>query len=741
VRVPSLLKLGAIAAAGLVPLGLAVALVARAPIPLRQGTESLPGLSGRAVVRFDARAVPHVRAATELDAYRVLGFLHAGNRLVQMELRRRAAAGRLSEIFGSAALAFDEGARRRAGMGGGVERELSRSSPRLVAALEAYSQGVNAYLASHARPWELVALGVRPEPWTPLDCLRTGRIVASSVTDSEDLEDFRFRTAARIGVGPLVRFLDAASEEPGGGSNAWAVAGSRTASGRPLLASDPHLPPEMPGVWYAAHLTSRDGLDVAGLTLAGTPGVVIGHNGAVAWGLTMTQADDADLFLEDLAASGSLVSRKETIRVKGGADVEIVVDSTVRGPIVRTVSDREAFSLSWAAAARPGSSEAFLAAAHARDPRELAEAWRLYGGPPVNVCWASASGHIGVFVAGAIPRRPRGDGRLPARGPGGEDDWQGLVPPEELPSIQDPPEGFVATANDDWSAAGRPLPFPGDYAGRERIARIRSVLAEASGATVDDMRALQGDVLSLHALRVKRALSALAIPAGDAARARGILLEWDGRCTRRGAVRLYEAFLVDLRRRTFAAREERDDVRLPAGFELVARMLEGSAGLDLWDDPGTAEVETREAIVAGSLGAALAEVEQEDGKVVAAWSWGRAHALTYRHLFSNTSRTLGRFLDVGPVELPGDGHTVSVAAYSLREGTYRVGHIPSARLLVDLGDPDRSRLVLPLGQSEHLADPNADDQLDAWSRVRDYPLPFRPAAVDAASVATLRLDP
>jgi len=161
--------------------GLVLSLVARVPIPPRSGQAQLLGLTAPAEVRFDRRAVPHVRARTELDAYRVLGWLHAGNRLVQMELRRHAAAGRLSEMFGRAALSYDEGARSRATLGGGVEAELSRLSPDVVRALEAYSTGVNAYVATHARPWELVALGVRPEPWTPVDCLRTGRIVSQSV--------------------------------------------------------------------------------------------------------------------------------------------------------------------------------------------------------------------------------------------------------------------------------------------------------------------------------------------------------------------------------------------------------------------------------------------------------------------------------------------------------------------------------------------------------------------------------
>ncbi len=307
----------AYAAMAVLVLALGVVALVRAPNPPREGRERLRGLVAPAEVKFDAHGIPHVRAATEEDAYRVLGWLHAADRLFQMEMRRRAASGRLSEAFGVAAVDADVRA-RTLGYGRQAEREFRALSVAEKRLLEAYAGGVNAYVAAHPRPWDLVAAGIRPEPWTALDSLRFQGLMFSSLSAAEPGEKSSLARVLKFGLGPLLPVLDAQSDTPtfvppeapyrrdpaskpedqtdaARGSNAWALAGSRTATGLPILANDPHLEAEIPGVWYAAHLTTADGLDVAGLTLAGLPGVVIGRNGDAAWGLTMHQADDADL--------------------------------------------------------------------------------------------------------------------------------------------------------------------------------------------------------------------------------------------------------------------------------------------------------------------------------------------------------------------------------------------------------------------------------------------------------------
>lgn len=768
----------AVAYAAMASLVIALGVIAllRAPTPPREGRDRLHGLSAPAEVKFDAHGIPHVRAATEEDAYRVLGWLHAADRLFQMETRRRAASGRLSEAFGAAALDMDIRA-RTIGLGRQAEREFRALSVAERRLLEAYSAGVNAYVASHPRPWELVAAGIRPEPWTALDSLRFEALMFTSLSGSESGERASLARILKFGLGPLLPVLDAQGEAPtfvppeapypraaspvretpaesARGSNAWAISGSRTASGRPILANDPHLEAEIPGVWYAAHLTADDGLDVAGLTLPGLPGVVIGHNGSTAWGLTMHQADDADLFLERLDADGGryedgsgwlpVESRTERIPVKGRKDVETRIAVTRHGPVVEEIrpgkSGPFAVSLAWSPSLGVGSLRAFLLASRARTPEEIRTAWSHYVGPSVNVCWASADGRIGLMVAGAIPRRTRGDGRLPVPGWTGGYDWDGLVPYAELPRVEDPPEGFVASANDDWTASGIRLPYPGDYATRDRVDRIREVLSSLRQATPQEVRSLQNDVLSLYAVRVRDALIRLQLEDPEARRAAGILAGWDGRALERGPSLLFYTFMRDLRRRTFLPREKRLDGSLPAGWNLMARMIEGTGGAELWDDPGTGAVEAREEAVSASLAAALRAVEAKEGAVPEAWSWGRAHALSYVHPFARAFPLLGRLLNVGPLERPGDAFTVSVAAGPLSTRDAFTRHIASARFIADLGDPDASRIVLPLGESGQFQDRRYDDQAAAWAEGRDFPFPFRRSAVDAVAVSTLRLE-
>ena len=753
----------------------AIALIRR-PIPPREGRDRLPGLSAPAEVKFDRRGTPHVRAATEEDAYRVLGWLHAADRLFQMEMRRRAAAGRLAEVLGPGAVHMDESS-RRADLGAQAKREFGALSTAERRTLEAYSAGVNAYASSHPLPWELVALSIRPEPWTALDSLRFLDLMFTDLSGAESEERTHFSSLLRAGLGPLLVFLDAGKRVPtfvapearyplgrtadftpvrekAGGSNAWAIAGSRAASGHPMLASDAHLAPEIPGVWYAAHLTSADGLDVAGLTLPGLPGVAIGHNGAVAWGITMHQADDADLFLERLDDGGATYEsdgkrvpvqyREESIRVKGGKDRLIRIGRTRHGPILYEVLSKESgklgVSLAWAPALGAGSAKAFLRAARAASPAGIVDAWSFYQGPSVNVCWASADGRIGLLVAGAVPARRKGDGVLPVPGWTPTYDWDGLVAYGDLPRIEDPPEGFVASANDDWSASGVHPGYPGSFATRERVDRIREVLASLHRATPADFRALQNDVLSPYAVRVRDALLAMDVCDPVARRALSILAAWDARALRRGPALLFYTFMRDLRRRVFDSREAQLHIGLPVGWGLMGQMIDGTAGAGLWDDPETGDVETREATISASLAAAIEEVEAREGPVSAAWNWGHAHALLYVHPFAEAFPSLGRLLNVGPIERPGDSRTVSVASFGLGSTTASVRQIASARLIVDLGNPDASTLVLPLGQSGQFPDRRYDDQAAAWAEGRDFPFPFHRPAVDAAAESTLRLE-
>ena len=742
-----------------------------APLPSRRGQAVIPGLFAPVDVLFDRQGVPHVRGVLEVDAWRALGFLHAADRLFQMELRRRAAHGRLAEIFGHAAIPMDRSA-RIAGYAALARRDFDSLTDEERSALEAYAAGVNAFLAEHALPLEMRGLSLTPEPWTPIDSLAFGRLLQDDLSVAESVERLAWDDARARGLDAAVALLDAS--EPGSsriapetaellgglprstpvasvgtetapaGSNAWVLAGARTASGKPLLAGDPHLQAERPGVWYAAHVKSADGLDAAGLTLAGAPGIVIGHNGRIAWSLTMHQADDSDFFLERVDWAAGTYRRgdawvplglaQETIKVKDGADVVLEIARTVHGPVVSRLDGNLGIALAraFAPAYLPQGPRTFLDAPRAQNGRELLAAWSHFAGPSVNVCWADVTGEIGVVVAGAIPRRLTGDGRFPVPGWTASYDWNGTIPAAELPSITAPNDGVIASANDDWSDASGVLPYPGFFADPDRAHRARELGVALSKATVADMRAMQGDVYSPYASRTIAVVSGMAFADSRAVAAVSVLSAWDRRADTRGPSRLFFAFLKELRK---AAGESATRVT----WSMLDRMIDGRHAQSFWDDKSTPQVETREGRIEKALALALDAVEREDGTDPARWSFGRVHRLSYPHPFASAlPPSIANRLAIGPVALPGEWHTLNVAGFPLRGERYDVTHIPSARIIVDLSDPDATRLVLPLGQSGQLFDRHAKDQLRAWSNGDDFLLPFSAKAVEAAAISTLR---
>jgi penicillin amidase len=744
------------------------------PLPSHRGRVVIPGLVAGVDARFDRQGVPHVRAVLEVDAWRAMGFIHAADRLFQMELRRRAAQGRLAEIFGRAALPMDRESRLN-GYAVLARRDWDRLGESERAALGAYADGVNAFLADQSLPLEMRALSLAPEPWTPVDSLAFGRLLQDDLSVAFAVERGALDDALARGLDAAVSLLDASepgtsqvapelrellagikgstglaeapAEAPPAGSNAWALAGTRTASGKPLLAGDPHLAAERPGVWYAAHVTSADGLDVAGLTLAGVPGVVIGHNGRVAWSLTMHQADDSDLFVERVDWDAGTYRRDdawvpldrttESISVKGEADVTVEIARTLHGPIIRRLDEIPgvAIARAFAPANLPQGPQTFLASARARNGAELLTAWSRFEGPSVNVCWADITGEIGVNVEGAIPRRHAGDGRFPVPGWIGTYDWNGTIPADALPAIGAPRDGVVATANDDWSVSGRRVPYPGYFAGPDRAGRARELGSALHAATVADMRVMQNDLYSPYAARVVAVLKRLALADPRAVRAVSVLSAWDARADTRGRSRLFYAFMKAIRRDVGAS-----GIRVT--WSMLDRMIEGGDAQAFWDDSATPQVETRNGRIEHALASAIDTVEREDGTDPARWSFGKLHRLAYEHPFASAlPKGLSKRLVIGPVGLPGEWHTLDVAGFPLRGDRYDVTQIPSARLIVDLSDPDASRLVLPLGQSGQLLDRHGKDQLSAWTTGRDFSLPFTTKAVDAATISTLRFVP
>jgi len=735
--------------------------------------ETVSGLGDEITVLFDARGIPHVRAATDADAWFAQGHLHARDRFFQMELARRLVAGRLSEVFGDAAMDIDSSARiwRLAST---ARRQAAQLEYAERTALESYARGVNAALDRYGK-WiapEVGLLGVGPEPWKPEDSLGVGLLMQLNLSWAMGQELRRGVVLHRLGREQAIDLWgwsprdarawippgelavsprspdDAITPGLGGvGSNNWALGPSRTASGRAILANDPHVGVQLPGTWYGIHLKAPN-LHVAGLSIPGLPGVAIGHNERVAWCFTMSMVDDQDLYrvaLDDHGLKEQIGSTWQPIRtvteeihVRGRAAPELLkVRLSERGPLVRETGS-EAFALEWTAYRGPSSLGAFLNMARVTSAAEAAMAWRETVGPGMNMVAADVEGHILHQVVGMTPDRDRGAGRLPAPAQDPRWAWRGLEPFEANPAKADPPEGFVATANHDLFAEGDyPMRdrFEGEFAPAWRIRRIRERLAARDDWDVASCLELQGDVTSLRARLMLQVLSPdLRQHSGTTAQS---LLEFDGRwVTDSVAPHLYLRWVGDL-----ASAISGDDARRaglgrpPFSEDHVLRLLVGGMDEAWWDDQGTPEVEDRSLLVGQSL-------DRMDALGPLA-KWGEVHPVRFAHPLEQTpvvGGLIGRLFSRGPYAAPGGGVTVN-AHYWSRERPFEVTEIPSARFVTEVGDWDSTVMVIPPGQSGRPWSVHYDDQVRPWLELEARTFAFSEAAVDKAATARLVLRP
>ena len=737
----------------------------------RSGRHMLPGLAARTAVTFDEWAVPSISAATEPDAMRVQGFMHASDRLWQMELFQRVARGRLAELFGPVAIDADRLA-RTLDLWSAAGRELDDIAETERVLLEAYAEGVNARIASWRGPWppEFLILGIEPQPWSPQASLSIGRIMSLDLSEwREELDrmtalatldaDHRRALGAgypawgptilqdtlpsgtpppRIAVAetPIPPDPSAASSSPDPliylsrfgfhASNSWALAGSRTADGVPLLANDMHLALRAPSTWYLNSIAAEDSdLAVAGLSIPGTPGVIVGLNRDIAWSFTNAELDDADFVVEGINLDGSMYrdaddwrpfeTRTEEIRVRGRDEPETwVVRSTTRGPVITDVVPAGGLTLSllWTGLEPGGPFAALLEMNRASDVDAFVAAVAHFRSPHQNVVYAASSGEIGYRMAGSVPLRPAGQGASPIsfeRLPAG---WPGFRPPDAMPALRDPERGYVVSANNlqAWSLFGRvgayyPAPF--------RARRIDDLVSRATGWTVEDMRKTQLDSHSLWAERYRPRAVRAARRAGLDSLA--LLLErWDLRTETesRGAVPFF-TWLYRLRELIVADEFEDGDGWFPdlAFMEIV------ETGDSAWiDDARTPEVERLEAL------------EEEAARTAAAApasSWGEVHRERSAHPLG-TVALLDRLFGfhVGPYPSRGGPHTVRPDAPSLRSRLDSTAwkfpavseYGPSARFVARAAPADMAGyFLLPTGQAGNPLDPHYRDMGAVWT--------------------------
>jgi penicillin amidase len=760
----------------------------RQSLPQVDGAIEVAGLQAPVTVVRDRWAIPHIEADGLLDATFALGFVHAQDRLWQMEFQRRLGAGRLAEILGAAALPSDR-FMRTLGLYRQAQASLAHLAPDTRAWLDAYAAGVNAFLATRRGPLppEFLILGhVELEPWRPADSLVWLRVLALDLATNYRDELARARLAGRLtpaqiaDVWPsypesapitLVELARALPwdelaavlppEAPGGvGSNAWVVDPGRSTTGGALLANDPHLRLQAPGVWYLAHLETP-GLGLVGATLPGMPAVVLGHNGTIAWGFTNTGADTQDLFIErvDRADPGRYLTpdgaapfdvREETIEVAGGAPVVLAVRATRHGPVISdllpdapaTFGADRVVALAWSALAEDDLAiQALLGIDRARNWSEFVAALRDVGGPMQNIHYADASGHIGLIAPGRVPIRKHGDGRWPVPGWTGEYDWDGWIPFDALPRALDPPGGVLFNANNRVVPPDYPYLLTADWEAPFRARRLGQLLqGDAVGPA--EFAGIQADLLSLLAQDLLPIMleAAPADPAAAAAMTK--LKAWD-RVMRPDAAEplIFAAWYRELSRLIYA--DELGD--LFAGFwhvrpQFMERIL---THRPIWcDDVRTAPVETCAELATAALDAALLYLSRRFGDDPDAWRWGDAHPARMTHPVFGDQPFLEWLFDI-EVASGGDSVTVDVGHFDPgdQRRPFANTHAATYRAVYDLANLDASRFVSATGQSGNPLSRHYRDLTALWAAGRSVAIVRDGAGYRHGAIGTLRLQP
>jgi len=773
---------------------------AQRALPVVEGTLEAAGLDARVEIVRDRWGVPHIFAGEDADAYLALGWVTAQDRLFQMELLRHAAQGRLAEMFGPDALEVDRLFRTMDFHGTG-QRMLARTRPEVKRALQAFTRGVNACVASRGGrlPPEFALLRRGFAPAREDDFVGVLGYVTWGLNISWTFDPLYEKLVARLGPGRaaelfpynrggspsvypaseaatpapeptarLHRFSPAAERLLSSlprltASNNWVVGPSRSASGRPILANDPHLSLGLPGIWYQVHLKSRS-QDVIGVTVPGLPLVVIGHNRDVAWGFTNLMLDAADFFVEKLKPDdpGQVMhraewvpveTREEVLEVRGGEPVRLAVRRTPHGPIVNAFfpDQDETLSYRWTfpAAEQANEIEGFFDLNRARDWTSFRAALSRFGAVAQNVAYADRAGHIGMQAAGAIPRlKGRTEGTRFRAGWDGSEDWDGFVPFADNPSVLDPPEGFLASANNPTLPAPSPYYISSQWEPVDRYLRIREVLRSKEKLSVEDMKRLHRDTTFVSARELAPVVLeafASAPPAEPALRAALDALQgWDGDMRADSpAAALFAAFYKHLFHEVFAdelgpelARGYRSKANLSAIMIRAALSPGRAAWLDRADTPA---VEGRDEVFRAAFTKAVRELREALGGPPAGWAWGRLHTLELQHPLGRSSRLLGAYFNRGPFPVPGHNGTVNKAEFP--EEHWRVQHGPSMRQITDFADLDAALAVLPGGQSGIPASPHYDDLTPLWLAGEYHPFPLDRAAVDAVASSKLVLRP
>lgn len=744
-----------------------------------EGELKLAGLRQPVEVLRDRWGVPHIYARNTRDLFLAQGFVAAQDRLFQIDLWRRQANGEMAEVFGpeyAEADAFARLVKYRGPMA--AEWESYAPDAREIAA--AFTDGINAAVDRFGDklPVEFQILGYRPRKWKPEDVL--GRMSGITMSQNFRTEIQRARLVAAVGV-EKARWLapvDPAREyaPPTGAdelkaidgrvlagyeaaakalsltpakteSNNWVVSGARSASGKPLLAGDPHRATTLPSLRYLVHLHAP-GWDVIGSGEPALPGVAVGHNDRIAWGFTIVGVDQADVYVEELdpddpevyavaGGRGRMVTARETIAVKGEKPREVELRYTRHGPVLFADAKRHrAYALKWVGH-EPGGA-AYLAAlsvGRARDRDEFLAAIGRWKVPGLNFVYADVDGNVGWVAAARTPVRPKHDGLLPVPGAGGFE-WAGHLAVGELPQSWNPKDGRLATANHNVLPAGYDQQIGYEFAAPYRFHRIRDRLASKEKWALEDFRAVQHDDTSLPGLALAKLLGGVDLKDAGLEPHAKRLAGWDGRLgVDSEAGPLYAVWLRELQQGFYAPHVPKELAAAAVSLGGLPNMLAALEKPDAkWfgDDPRAG----RDKLLRETFAAAVEQLKKLPE--ARQQRWGALHTATFKHPLGALDPGIAKAFDVGPFERPGDANTPNNTRY---DDQFRQVHGATYRHLIDLADWDRAVATSAPGQSGQPGSPHYADLAPLWAKGEYFPLAYSRAKVEAATRHRLTLRP
>ena len=757
-------------------------------LPVYNGKISSSKIISDVEIYRDSFAVPYILAENDNDAAFALGYVHAQERLFTMDLIRRAGEGRLSEILGIDALPFDN-MFRTVGIKRNILKNYSLYDPSVISLLQSYSDGVNAYLEDQKGNYaiEFDVLGYQPENWKPIHSLIVIKMMAWELNISwwtdlsfseliqklgkekvlEILPDYPENAPTIIAnnfkylpiINSSLAETDKAFRKFIGwtgthlGSNNWVVNANKSTSGKPIIANDPHLAFSAPGKWYAATILSKQGWKASGVTLPGVPGIVIGKGGNISWVLTNVMNDDSDFYVEKFDSSKtkylldgewkSLQIIKDTIKVKGEKDQVIEIRETHRGPIISDIhpfnfvynkkeTKTPPISMKWSGNEFSDEMLGFYRINKATNWNEFRDGVKYFGIPGQNFVYGDASGNIGYIMGARIPLRNNNNPTLVFDGTTTANDWKGFVPESEIPSILNPAENFIASANNK-SSKNFKYHISNLWEPSSRIDRIRELLTYKQKHSARDFQNYQMDIISPYARlivpHILLAFEGIKVKDKNLNLSLELLEKWNFELNKQSQTPSIYVLTLKYLLRNIYHDEMGDDqfnrfvflANVP--YRSLLQILEKPES-SWFDNINTSKRESNKEIIRKSLADALTYLEGKFGKDMAGWQWGRLHKVTFKHSFSGNFSLLDKYINIGPYEIGGDGTTVNNTEYPFAESIEEFAMFrheefdnvlgPSMRYIYDFARPDEYYLILTTGQSGNVMSDNYRDQAPLW---------------------------